>query len=284
VIRVAAVGDVHVGLDDAGTLAPVFAELPICADVLVLAGDLTRHGDPAEAAVLAGELADVGVPVLAVLGNHDHHMDRGDEVAAALERGADVRVLEGATAVLDLANVHDPRDAHDGLRGAGSRIAIVGAKGFGGGFAGACGTEFGEPEMKAFIRHTRERAEVLERELARAHASGADATLVVLHYSPARDTCLGEPLEIFPFLGSYLLGEAIDRQGADLVVHGHAHHGSERATTPGGVPVRNVARPLIGTAWRLFELGGHADAGAEVAPREADVVGGRSAAQAATAS
>lgn len=237
-IRVAAVGDVHVGVDDAGQLAPQLARVYEEADVLLVAGDLTRHGDPAEAHVLVAELAAVGVPVFAVLGNHDHHLDRDDEIRAILAR-AGIGVLEGDHVVLDLP---------------GGRLAVVGAKGFGGGFEGACGSEFGEPEMKAFIRHTREIATGLEAQVDAARAA-ADHVVVLLHYSPTADTCVGERREIFPFLGSYLLGEAVD-VGADLVLHGHAHHGTERGYTTGGTPVRNVARPLIGVAYRRFEFSG----------------------------
>jgi len=130
---------------------------------------------------------------------------------------------------------------------------VVGAKGFGGGFEGACGSEFGEPEMKAFIRHTREIAERLEQLLA-SHEDQAERTVALLHYAPARATVVGERPEIFPFLGSWLLGDAIDRGGADLALHGHAHHGSERGTTAAGIPVRNVARPLLGLAYQVFEF------------------------------
>lgn len=80
--------------------------------------------------------------------------------------------------------------------------------------------------------------------------------IALLHFSPVDDTLVGERLEIYPFLGSYLLAEAIDRVGADLVLHGHAHGGSEKGVTAGGVPVRNVAQPVIGHAYNLYCLGG----------------------------
>lgn len=234
-IRIAAIGDVHVGLDGAGSIAPALQRLRDDADVLLVAGDLTRHGDPAEARVLARELAAAPVPVLAVLGNHDYHMDQQARIADELA-AVGVRVLDGELAELDLP---------------GGRLAVVGTKGFGGGFEGACGSDFGEQEMKAFIRHTRLAAERLE---SVASTVDADHLVVLLHYSPCRATCVGERPEIFPFLGSYLLGEAIDRCNADLVLHGHAHHGSEHGATAGGIPVRNVARPLVGVAYRRFEL------------------------------
>ena len=130
-------------------------------------------------------------------------------------------------------------------------LGIVGDIGFGGGFAGASGSAFGEPEMKAFMRRTERSAEHIADGLA---ALDADVTLVLLHYSPVKDTVVGERPEIYPFLGSFLLAEAIDTVGADLVVHGHAHAGSEQGVTPGGVRVRNVAQPLIRHAYRVFRL------------------------------
>jgi len=234
-IRVAAVGDIHVGDEPDDSLAGDLAELDGCADVLLLAGDLTRCGTRSEAARLASILDATPVPVVAVLGNHDHHADQVDGVVACLE-SAGVTVLEGGTTVLQVQ---------------GATLGIAGAKGFGGGFAGACASDFGEPEMKAFVRHTKDVAEQLRQGLA---SLATDRRIALLHYSPVAATLHGEPPEIFPFLGSYLLAEAIDAAGADLVLHGHAHRGSERGVTPGGVRVRNVARPLIGRSFQRFEL------------------------------
>ena len=234
-VRIAAVGDVHVGTDTHGRLRASYAELSSCADMFLIAGDLTRVGSEDEAACVVDELADVGVPVIAVLGNHDHHADQTDAVIERLER-AGVRVLEGANTVVDV----------DGVT-----VGIAGVKGFGGGFAGRSGSDFGEPEMKAFVRHTIDAARRLERGLAEL---STDVRIALLHYSPVPDTLVGEPLEIYPFLGSYLLAEAIDRAGADLVLHGHAHRGSERGLTPGGVRVRNVAQPVLGAPFRVYTL------------------------------
>ncbi|HVL80362.1 MAG TPA: metallophosphoesterase family protein, partial [Actinomycetota bacterium] len=118
-------------------------------------------------------------------------------------------------------------------------------------FAGACATDFGEPEIKAFVRHTRDIANRLERRL---RALRTDVRVALLHFSPVPDTLAGERLEIYPFLGSYLLAEAVDRAGCDLVLHGHAHVGTERGVTPGGVHVRNVSQPVIRAAYRVYEL------------------------------
>ncbi|MGH9013607.1 MAG: metallophosphoesterase family protein [Acidimicrobiia bacterium] len=235
-IRVAAVGDLHFGVDSAGTLRPHLDLLPEHADLLVLAGDLTRVGEPEEAAALAAELAEVPVPTLAVLGNHDHHADAAPEVREALE-AVGIRILEGDSAVVEID---------------GATVGVAGTKGFGGGFAGACGSDFGEPEMKAFVAHTKALAELLSAALA---GMEVDVRLALLHYAPIKDTLMGEKLEIYPFLGSYLLGQAIDDAGADLVIHGHAHGGTEKGVTPGGVHVRNVAQPVIRHSYRVYCLG-----------------------------
>lgn len=235
-MRVAAVGDVHVGTDSAELVAEGLGPVGDHADVLLLAGDLTRCGEPAETKILADVLADLSLPVVAVLGNHDHHADRADEVSDVL-RDSDVVVLEGEAVTLDVD---------------GRSLGIAGTKGFGGGFSGASASEFGETVMKDFARHTITVAAELERSLA--SVAGADRRIALLHYSPVRDTLRGEHPELYPFLGSYLLGEAIDRAGADLALHGHAHMGSEKGVTPGGIRVRNVAQPVLGTAYRVFDL------------------------------
>ena len=235
-MRIAAVADLHFGPESAGTFRPHLEDIAERADVLLLAGDLTRVGEPSEAEVVADEFRDIGVPVVAVLGNHDFHVERPGAVADTLER-AGIRVLEGNTFTLDVGD---------------KRLSIAGVKGFGGGFLGASGSEFGEPEMKDFVRHTRERAE----RLGEALASGkADVRVALMHYAPVPETLHGERPEIFPFLGSYLLAEVVDEAGADLVVHGHAHAGSERGQTPGGVQVRNVALPVIGRPYKVYCFG-----------------------------
>ncbi len=234
-IRVAAVGDVHLGRGSAGTFRPHVEHLQELADILLIAGDLTTCGHPDEARVAAEELAGLPVPVVVVLGNHDYHAGREDEVREELEAGG-VRVLEGEVATFDVD---------------GTSVAVAGAKGFGGGFLGACASDFGEAEMKAFVRHTKD---IAERFCAALSSADADVRIALLHYSPVAETLAGEPLEIYPFLGSYLLGEAVDRAGADLVLHGHAHRGSEEGTTVGGVRVRNVAQPVIGSSYRVFHL------------------------------
>jgi len=240
VIRVAAFGDVHVGEDSRGTLRPHLEHLSENADVLLLAGDLTRLGTVAEAEVLADELRDVGIPIAAVLGNHDYHSDCEKDVGYALD-AAGIRVLEGDATVLETSD--------------GQRLGVGGVKGFGTGFPGAMCSDFGEPEMKAFVRHSHEAATRLREALA-SLPTDVDGRVALMHYAPVPETLAGERLEIFPFMGSYHLAEAVDAVGnIDLALHGHAHGGSEKGTTPGGVPVRNVAVPVIGAAYRVYCLG-----------------------------
>jgi Icc-related predicted phosphoesterase len=236
VIRIAAVGDVHMDVDVVGRYRPALERLPEQADVLLLAGDLTRHGTEAETRCVAQEFGDLGVPVVAVLGNHDYHGDQAPQVTKVLE-DAGITVLEGEGTVLDCG---------------GRRLGIAGAKGFGGGFAGRCASAFGEPEMKAFVRTT---TEVADRLSAALQSLDCDVRVALTHYSPVPDTLAGEPPEIYPFLGSYLLGQAIDSAPTALAVHGHAHAGTERGTTPGGVRVRNVAHPVIKQAYNVYHLG-----------------------------
>lgn len=240
-LRVGAVGDLHVGVDSVGLVRLRLAPIGEHADVLLLAGDLTQHGRVSEARVLADDLRGLPVPIVAVLGNHDYHADAQDEIRAVLE-DAGVIMLEGTSTTLELR---------------GQRLGIAGVKGFGSGFAGACGSEFGEPEMKAYIRHAKAQAQILEEML---RGLDADVRIALTHYSPVPDTLEGERREIYPFLGSYLLAEAIDAAGCDLALHGHAHHGVELGVTPAGVPVRNVAQQVIREAYRVYRV----EAGAPV--------------------
>ncbi|HZR02762.1 MAG TPA: metallophosphoesterase [Burkholderiales bacterium] len=240
-IRIAAVGDIHFGEDSRGTLEQHWAHLHECADVLLLGGDLTNLGNAAQARALAEELRVVKIPIVAVLGNHDYHAGEPETVRRVLERG-DVLVLEGEHVTIEVA---------------GRTRGIAGSKGFGGGFAGACGHAFGEPEMKSFMHLTERCALALEAGL---RSLETDYRIALLHYAPVKDTLAGERLEIFPFLGSYRLAEALDRAGADLVIHGHAHSGSQKGVTPRGIPVRNVAMPLIKRPYTLFTFDAAGDA------------------------
>jgi len=235
VIRIAAVGDVHYDRHSKDKLASHFEALSDRADLLLIAGDLTQSGAIEEAQALAEDLRRATVPVAAILGNHDFHQNNEKEILKTL-RAAGVVALEGQTARFEVR---------------GRSVGIMGLKGFGGGFSGACVTEFGEPETKAFARHARQQADLLREGL---QALNTDYRFALLHFSPVEETLLGEKREIYPFLGSYMLGDAIDAAGADAAFHGHAHIGSEKGTTPGGVPVRNVAQMVIRHAYQIYSF------------------------------
>ena len=187
------------------------------ADVLLLGGDLTRCGGREEADCLARSLEAVRVPVVAVLGNHDHHQDEEAAITKTLE-GVGVHMLEGTGIDLEVAD---------------GRVGIAGVKGFGGGFGRSALSAFGERETKAFAEHAHAVADRLREALLGLASS---TRIALLHYAPVEDTIIGEPLPIYPFLGSYLLAEAVDSAGCTLAVHGHAHAGRERAPHPAACP------------------------------------------------
>ncbi len=219
VTRIAAVGDFHCGEKDAGLYREQFTRVNDEADVLLLAGDLTRRGTSAEVEVVLRELQDVRVPILAVLGNHDHEAGCPDDVRSAL-RGRGVHLLQDAPFEL---NEH---------------VGFAGVKGYMGGFGRYTLTAFGEEETKTFVGRTLDEVQALEYSLRRL---STPIRVVLLHYAPILDTVIGEPEQIMAFLGNDRLVEPIDRFQAAAVFHGHAHHGTFRGATPGGVPVFNVS-------------------------------------------
>jgi Icc-related predicted phosphoesterase len=236
-VRMAALGDLHCTRTSQGVLEPLFARIAESADVLLIAGDLTDYGLPDEARVLARELTTLHIPVAAVLGNHDHESDKQDEVRQILA-DAGVVILDG-----DACELHG--------------IGIAGVKGFGGGFGKHALGPWGEPVIKQFVREAIDEALKLEAALARLRTT---QRIALLHYSPVQQTVEGEPLEIFPFVGSSRLEEPIDRYPVSLVVHGHAHRGQLEGATKTGVPVYNVSVPLLTRSFpdrptfRVFEL------------------------------
>lgn len=221
-LRLAALSDLHVSRKSRGVLQPIFTEAAASADVLLLCGDLTENGVPAEVALLLKELASVRIPVLAVLGNHDYEAERQDELKDVL--------LDGGVAVLDGSTVE--------LFGAG----FAGVKGFAGGFGRRALAPWGEPIIKAFVREAVEEALRLEAAMAKLWNP---VKVAVLHYSPIRATVEGEPPEVMAFLGSSRLEESVDRYRATVVFHGHSHHGSPEGRTKSNIPVYNVSMPLL---------------------------------------
>lgn len=234
-IRIAAAGDLHFDRKSHNRLSQHLTGIEENADFFLLAGDLTQTGHPEEMKVLAEDLRKCPIPVIAVLGNHDYHVDQVEQGVRILN-DANVIVLEGSSVILNVNN---------------QKVGIAGAKGFGGGFVGASGSDFGEQEMKAFMRHSKNQAKALETVIKEMDA---DYKIALLHYSPTAQTLVGERKEIYPFLGSYFLAEAIDYGSADICFHGHAHSGVERGQTPSGCPVRNVAQPVIRHSYNIYLL------------------------------
>ena len=233
-IAVAAAGDLHCAPPLRDHVLRAFDSVRD-ADLILLAGDLTTHGEPEQAEVLAEAVARVDVPVIAVLGNHDYHSGLADEVAALL-REAGVTVLCREATVIEIR---------------GLEIGIVGTKGFVGGFEGAEIPDFGEPLLRAVFAETTAEVEAIEHGLE--SIAGCQRRIVLLHYAPIRETLYGEPETIWAFLGSGRLAAPIGAHRPDLVLHGHAHRGSP-AGTIGEVPVRNVAIHVTGEDFTRFEL------------------------------
>src|SRR5438876_9595053 len=223
VVRIAAIGDLHCTKTSQGAFQPLLARIAEAAELLLLAGDLTDYGLPEEARVLAKELATLRIPIVAVLGNHDFESGKEAEVRQIVT-DAGVVVLDG--------------DACE-MKG----IGIAGVKGFGGGFGQRALGPWGETIIKQFVREAVDEALKLEAAFARLRRT--DSLIALLHYSPVAQTVDGEPLEIYPFLGSSRLEEPIGRYPVSLVLHGRAHRGQPQGTAKGGVPVYNVSEPML---------------------------------------
>lgn len=221
-VRIGALADLHCTKASQGQFQPVLAQAAEAVDVLLLAGDLTDYGLPEEAHVLARELNAVKVPVVAVLGNHDYESGRQDEVRQVLA-DAGVTMLDG-----DACEVEG--------------VGIAGAKGFAGGFGRGTLGAWGEEIIKRFVHEAVTEAMKLEAALARLRTPHR---IALLHYAPIQATVEGEPVEIYPFLGCGRLAEPINRYAVTAVFHGHAHRGTPEGRTPEGIPVYNVALPLL---------------------------------------
>jgi Icc-related predicted phosphoesterase len=237
-LRIAATGDIHLGREgDQDRWARAFAGLRDRVDLVLLAGDLTTHGEPEQGAMVAAAARELDVPVLAVLGNHDWHANRHDELVAALRAGG-VDVLERDHRMLELC---------------GTEVGIAGCKGFGGGFEGAHIPDFGEPLMRSLYAESIHEAGALDEAL-RAIAL-CPFRIALLHYAPITATLKGERSDIWPFLGTDRLAAPLREHRPDLVLHGHAHAGTF-AGALGGVPVYNVSVPVLGEDFWVFEMTG----------------------------
>lgn len=224
--RIAAVADIHVKATDKGIWADYFREISKRADVFLIAGDLTYTGDEVEAQVLSEELKSCSIPVVVVLGNHDHEKGRQKLIRHTIQ-SEHVHVLDGEFVVLN-------------------NIGIAGIKGFGGGFDNHMLSLFGEEAMKSFVKEAVNESLSLDRALNRLDEDYEDLKKVVLmHYSPVKSTIVGEPEEVFPFLGCSRLEEPLNRYFIEAVFHGHAHKGFHEGKTHNGVKVYNVAWPIL---------------------------------------
>lgn len=235
-MRIAAVADLHYSPQHYDSIREQMLRVRDDADVLVLPGDLTNYGRIAEMESLLNMLVRLRIPIIAVLGNHDFESGHQDELMKLMST-AGIIILDG--------NGYE----RDG-------VGFAGTKGFLGGFGRGTLTAFGEPEVKAFVQVSIDEALKLERAMSQLRT---ERRVAVLHYAPIGDTVKGEPMEIYPYLGTSRLAEVVDRHGANLVLHGHAHHGAPSGKTTGGIPVHNVALSIlqatgVRTPYQLFDV------------------------------
>jgi Predicted phosphoesterases, related to the Icc protein len=235
-MRIAALADLHFSPQSYDRIRDAMNRLRDEADVLVLAGDITNYGKPEEMESMLNSIMRIRIPIVAVLGNHDYESGHAAELSK-LMIAEGVKLLDGSGYERD-------------------SVGFAGTKGFLGGFGRGVLTAFGEPEVKAFVQLAIDETLKLERALSMLRT---EKRVVITHYAPVVDTVRGEPEQIYPYLGSGRLAEVIDRHQALLAVHGHAHHGALEGKTMGGVPVYNVAMPLLMTRtpaapYRLFDI------------------------------
>jgi uncharacterized protein len=235
-MRIAATADLHYSPQSYDHIREPLAHVRDEADVLVIAGDLTNYGKPEEMHSLLNALVRLRLPIITVLGNHDYESSCEQELMKMMTAEG-IKVLDGSSYERD-------------------GVGFAGAKGFIGGFGRGVLTAFGEKEIKAFVQASLDETLKLERALSMIRT---EKIVIVTHYAPISETVMGEPQEIWPYLGSSRLAEVIDRHGAKLALHGHAHHGKPDGKTSGGIPVHNVALSLLmqfngGIPYRVFDV------------------------------
>lgn len=235
-MRIAATADLHFTAQRYSAIREQLGRVRDDSDLLVLAGDLTNYGRPEEMEALLNALVRLRIPTVGVLGNHDYESGAEAQLMRMMS-DAGIKVLDGTAYERD-------------------GVGFAGTKGFPGGFGRGALTAFGEPQIKAFVQAAVDEAMKLERAMSQLRTP---KRVVVLHYAPVVDTVRGEAPEIFPYLGTSRLAEVIDRHGADVVVHGHAHHGALEGKTTAGIPVHNVALSMLQcqhepAIYRVFEV------------------------------
>lgn len=224
-MKIAAVGDIHVGEGDKGKWKEYFKAASKQADILLICGDLTDNGYATEAEVLRDELKVCNIPVVGVLGNHDFEKDEQNEIRKVLVN-ENVHILDGDSFVLE-------------------NVGFAGVKGFGGGFDKYMLAMYGEPMMKQFVQEAVDEALKLDRALMRLESQDIDKKIALLHYSPIKTTVTGEPEQVFPFLGSSRLSEPLNKRQVEAAFHGHAHLGTLQGTTSQGVKIFNVSKHIL---------------------------------------
>ncbi len=245
-VRIAAAGDIHITEANSEAVARAFREIDDHADLILLAGDLTTHGEPDQGRLLARAVEGIETPIIAVLGNHDWHVNRAAELIRVLEDGARIKVLDRGWTIERIGDCE---------------VGIVGAKGHVGGFPGSHLPDFGEPELRAVYARATEEVDAVDAGL-RAVAA-CPFRIVLLHYAPTTETLAGEPEPIWAFLGTDRLAPPIVEHAPDLVLHGHAHAGTFEGRV-GEVPVYNVSVPVMGEDFWVFEMTGEARVPSEV--------------------
>ena len=236
-VKVAAAGDIHCDESNREAVATAFGAIDGTVDLVLLAGDLTTHGEPEQAAVLADACRSMQTPVVAVLGNHDLHANRRDELVEVLEE-AGIELLDRAATTRSVGT---------------SQVGVAGVKGFVGGYRGKGLPDFGEPSLRGIYAETSDEVHALGEALGRIAV--CPFRIALLHYAPTPETLHGEPPEIWAFLGSDRLAAPILEHRPDLVLHGHAHAGRLEGSLE-GVPVFNVSVPVMGQDFWVFELSG----------------------------
>ncbi|MFP4516539.1 MAG: metallophosphoesterase family protein [Desulfovibrionales bacterium] len=221
-MRIAAIGDLHYTIESRGLAGKLLSDVEAHADVLVMAGDLTNIGLVEEMEVMLEDLKAISLPKIAVVGNHDHEHDNAGTLVAMMEQ-QDICVLDCTSCEIN-------------------GVGFVGTKGFCGGFGVRRVDVFGERSLKSFVQTSIDEAARFDQALQELRT---DRKVAILHYSPVRDTLEGESPELFPFLGTSRHSDVLDQHGVAMAFHGHAHHGSPRGMTPGGIPVFNVARFVL---------------------------------------
>lgn len=223
-IRIAALGDLHYRTGTDGKFRTAISEISDTADILLLCGDIIDYGLPDEARALMKDISETAkrITIIAVLGNHEFESGKVEEVVQIM-KGGGITILDGEACEIQ-------------------GVGFAGVKGFPGGFGRRMLAPWGESIIKNFVHEAVEESLKLESALARLRTP---SRIALMHYAPIMETVVGEPMEIYPFLGCSRLEEPLNRYPVRAVFHGHAHNGTHEGKTSSGIPVYNVAMKLL---------------------------------------